>query len=41
MKELEEIGRLKVGQEKEEEELRRDLAEEMNFKTNRAVLKFI
>ena len=41
LKELEEIGRLKVGQEKEEEELRRDLAEEMNFKTKRAVLKFI
>ena len=32
LKELEEIGRLKVGQEKEEEELRRDLAEEMNIK---------
>ena len=41
LKELEEIGRLKVGQEKEEEELRKDLAEEMNFKTKRAVLKFI
>ena len=39
LKELEEIGRLKVGQEKEE--LRKDLAEEMNFKTKRAVLKFI
>ena len=36
LKELEEIGRLKVGQEKEEEELRKDLAEEMTFKKARA-----
>ena len=36
LKELEEIGRLKVGQEKEEEELRKDLAEEMTFKKAKA-----
>merc|ERR1719239_262816 len=36
LKELEEIGRLKVGQEKEEEELRKDLAEEMNFRRKKA-----
>ena len=36
LKELEEIGRLKVGQEKEEEELRKDLAEEINFRRKKA-----
>ena len=36
LKELEEIGKLRLGQEKEEQELRKDLADELNFKRKRA-----
>ena len=32
LKELEEIGKLRLGQEKEEQELRKDLADELTFK---------
>lgn len=36
LKELEEIGKLRLGQEKEEQELRKDLADELTFKRKRA-----
>ena len=35
LKELEEIGRVRLGQEKEEQELRKDLADELTFKMKR------
>ena len=35
LKELEEIGKLRLGQEKEEQELRKDLADELTFKMKR------
>ena len=35
LKELEEIGKLKLRQEKEEQELRKDLADELTFKMKR------
>ena len=35
LKELEEIGKLKLGLEKEEKELRKDLADELTFKMKR------
>ena len=35
LKELEEIGKLRLGQEKEEQELRKDLADELTFKRKR------
>lgn len=36
LKELEEIGKLRLGQEKEEQELRKDLADELTLKRKRA-----
>ena len=36
LKELEEIGKLRLGQEKEEQELRKDLADELTYKRKRA-----
>ena len=36
LKEPEEIGKLRLGQEKEEQELRKDLADELTFKRKRA-----
>jgi len=35
LKELEEIGKLRLGQEKEEQELRKDLADELTYKRKR------
>ena len=35
LKELEEIGKLRLGQEREEQELRKDLADELTYKRKR------